>query len=165
MDRLPALAPVLVTFLVIAVVSRERVARRLRSSVWLATALVASVGLVVATTLTPLRGAVEPAAIAGRACDVSRMGLAPIAELRGLNDTTLNILLFVPLGAAIALAPRSGAKVALIVAAAASPAVIETVQLTVPFLSRACQSADVFDNLSGLALGWVVGAVVGRFRH
>ena len=42
--------------------------------------------------------------------------------------------------------------------AIASPFLIETTQLVLPILGRGCQSADVFDNLTGLLIGAVIGA-------
>jgi hypothetical protein len=39
-----------------------------------------------------------------------------------------------------------------------SPFAIETAQLLLPVLGRGCQSADVFDNLTGLVLGGLIGA-------
>jgi hypothetical protein len=57
--------------------------------------------------------------------------------------------------------------------AAALPFLIEGVQFFVGApIGRACQSADVFDNLTGLLLGYVGGAAIivgrealGRFRN
>ena len=68
--------------------------------------------------------------------------------------------MFIPLGFAIAMVPRSRRKAAVLAAAVALPFVIEATQLVVTPLGRACQSADVVDNLTGLVLGLVAGAVV-----
>ena len=38
------------------------------------------------------------------------------------------------------------------------PIVIETIQAVVPALGRVCQSGDVVDNWTGLALGLAIGA-------
>lgn len=51
----------------------------------------------------------------------------------------------------------------MLAAAVALPFVIEATQLLVPSLGRACESADVVDNLTGLVLGLAAGAVVARF--
>ena len=72
------------------------------------------------------------------------------------------MVMFIPLGFAIAVVPRSPRKAAVLVAAVALPFVIEATQLLVAPLGRACQSADVFDNLLGLVVGLGVGSVVGR---
>jgi glycopeptide antibiotics resistance protein len=70
-----------------------------------------------------------------------------------------NVLLFIPLGAAIAFVPRSRRKVLLVAGGLTVPFVIEGLQLLVPALGRGCESADVFDNLLGLVIGLVLGAV------
>jgi hypothetical protein len=70
--------------------------------------------------------------------------------------------MFVPLRAAIGLVPRSRRKAAIVIAAIALPFGIETIQLLVPALDRACESADVVDNLTGLAIGLGGGVVAGR---
>ena len=42
------------------------------------------------------------------------------------------------------------------------PFAIETIQLLATGLGRACQSSDVADNLTGLAIGLVIGVVARR---
>jgi hypothetical protein len=49
-----------------------------------------------------------------------------------------------------------------VLTAVALPFAIEATQLVVTSLDRACQSADVSDNLTGLALGVVAGWFVWR---
>ena len=89
----------------------------------------------------------------------------PLAELMAVsqNDSLLNVVLFVPLGVVVGLAPRTTRKAAFILAAGLLPFVIESTQLLVPALARACESADVFDNLTGLTLGLVTGSILRRF--
>jgi len=125
-------------------------------------AIVISLGIVLAATLTPQREAIESGALSTGNCDLSRVGLAPLARLRTLNDVSVNVLLFVPLGTAIGLVPSSRRKIAVVMVAVALPFAIELTQLLGPVLDRACQSADVVDNLSGLVLGLAVGTGVGR---
>jgi len=48
-----------------------------------------------------------------------------------------------------------------VVGAIALSFAIETTQLLVLWLDRACQSADVVDNLTGLAIG-LAGGIVAR---
>ena len=48
-----------------------------------------------------------------------------------------------------------------VVAAIALPFAIEATQLLVPLLGRGCESADVVDNLIGLAIGLAIGLVAG----
>lgn len=92
-------------------------------------------------------------ALGSGTCDLSRMRLAGPADLLTLNDIGLNVLLFVPLGVVLGLTRRSRYGAAAIVAAVALPFAIETIQLLVLPLDRACQSGDVIDNLTGLLIG------------
>ena len=127
----------------------------------IAAALIVSLGLILAATLTPQWEALAFGAVGSGTCDFSRMSLAPLHELLRFDDTSLNVLLFMPLGIAIAFMPRSRLKVAVLVAAIALPFAIETTQLLLPILDRGCQSADVIDNLTGLVLGLAGGSVAG----
>jgi glycopeptide antibiotics resistance protein len=123
--------------------------------------LLLSLGVILASTLTPLRDAFDGARGSGT-CDFSRLGLASIEELRRFHDPGLNVLIFIPFGLAIGILPRSRQKAAIVVAAIALPFAIEATQLLVTELDRACQSADVVDNVTGLVIGLVVGTVMGR---
>lgn len=95
-------------------------------------------------------------------CDLSRIGLASWRELSHLDDASLNILLFVPLGISIGLCPRSRAKLIVLTGAFVLPAAVELIQLVAVSLGRECQSADVVDNVFGLLLGLLAGSVAGR---
>jgi hypothetical protein len=139
------------------IVGRALGARRI-----VASALVFSLGIIVSATLTPLGGRVDLVGSHPGACDLSRMGLPPLADLLGVNDTSLNVLLFVPLGLSLAFLPRSRRTAAVILAAVALPFAIELTQLMVPVLDRGCESADVVDNLAGLVLGLAAGTLLGR---
>ena len=132
--------------------------RLLRVRAAIAWALVITFGMIVSATLTPLHGLFNPAAIGGT-CDFSRMGLAPLRDVSHLGDTSLNILLFVPFGMTIGVVPGRRQKAILVILAIALPFMIETVQLLVPAIERGCQSADVFDNLTGLVIGLAIGAL------
>jgi glycopeptide antibiotics resistance protein len=81
-----------------------------------------------------------------------------------LGDVALNILMFIPLGVVMTLAPRSVPKAALLCGALALPFIIEVTQLFVTPLDRACQSADVIDNETGLAIGVIVGGILSIIR-
>lgn len=160
---IPWLLPGFTASLVVAFLLRGPVQRRLRTGPFLSWSLIVSLGIILSATLTPSREAIEFGAVGTRTCDLSRIGLARIQDLLGHGDTTLNVLLFAPLGAAIGLLPRSRRKAAIVVGALALPFAIEATQLLVTRLDRACQSADVIDNLTGLAVGLGIGAVTGRF--
>jgi hypothetical protein len=152
--------------IIVALILSGSVARRLgtrRAVAWL---LLASLGAVLSATVTPSREALLLHPATGMVgCDLSRVGPARWAEYLTLGTTSLNVVLFVPLGVAIGLLPHSQLKAALVLGAVILPIAIETVQLVVGPLGRACQSADVFDNLLGLVLGLLAGltaAWIGR---
>ncbi len=130
---------------------------RLGVSSAMAAGLALSVGLILAATLMP--GGDPPHT--GATCDLSRMGLAPLAAILSIGAVSLNIALFVPLGVVVGLQARSRTKLLVLIAAVALPFLIESAQLLVTPLERKCQSADVFDNLTGLALGVAGGALAG----
>ena len=142
------------------IVSRP-LGRAIHASRGLAWALVVSTGITLAATLTPVHASLDPGAGGLYACDFARVGLPPLDELTRINDTSLNVLLFVPLGITLGLLPRSTRKLALILLAVALPFAIEITQAVAVPLNRTCQSADVFDNLTGLALGLLLGSVAG----
>jgi len=70
------------------------------------------------------------------------------------------VLLFVPLGVALAKVPRSRRKALLVAGAVLLPVAIEAVQRQAVVLNRSCQSADVVDNLAGLLIGFAIGTLV-----
>lgn len=112
-----------------------------------------SVGVIVAATLTPGRDALLFGIPGTGDCDVSTVALPTIAQLRFLNDTSLNVLLFVPLGLALPLTGGRRRVLMLLGAAVVFPIAIEVIQLVVTPLGRSCQGVDVVDNLTGLAIG------------
>ncbi len=158
---LPWFLPGMVASVAVSLAAGGRVGRALGARRAVGSLLVLSLGIVVSATLTPLRGVIEFGATGQGACDFSRLGLAPLRELLRVNDTSLNILMFVPLGMVLGIVPRSRRKAALVAGAIALPFAIETIQLLVPALDRGCQSADVIDNLTGLVIGLAAGAVIG----
>ncbi len=127
-----------------------------------ASLMVLSLGLILFGTLTPQWEAIAYGSRSSGTCDFSRLGPPSIADLAKFYDAGVNILVFLPLGATIALVPRSRRRGALVAGAIALPFAIEAIQLLVPALDRACESADVVDNLIGLAGGLAAGTVVGR---
>lgn len=149
--------PGLVISIILALVLCGGVARRLRVSRVVAALLIVSLGIVLSATVTPSREALLGMPQGSMGCDLSRVGLAPWREYVHLNDTSLNVFLFIPLGAFIGMLPRSPYRWPVAVAAIILPFAIEGFQLVVTPLGRACQSADVVDNLLGLTLGVGVG--------
>ena len=158
---LPAFLPGVILSVVIGYVIRRPMARWLGTSPPVGWAFVVAVGIVLSATLTPLHEAHPVAAKLTFGCDMSRIGFAPLHELREIGDTSLNVLLFVPLGVVIGYIPASTRKVWVLAGALLLPFLIETTQLLVTPLDRACQSADVVDNGTGLVLGFIVGMTAG----
>jgi hypothetical protein len=140
------------------------VARALSTRPAIAWLLVASFVVIVVATLTPTDIALADSASSAGTCDLARIGLAPLDELLSLSNTSMNVVLFVPFGLAVGLLPPSRRRTILAIAAIALPFAIEVIQLLVPALDRKCQSADVFDNLTGLAIGLLGGFAARRAR-
>jgi len=153
--------PGIAVSLVLSFLTCGFVSRAMRISRVHGWALLMSLGVVLSATITPSREALLFGAQGSGTCDLSSIGLASWWELRHLDDASLNILLFVPLGIFIALCPRSRAKLVVLVCAFLLPVSIELIQLVVVALGRKCQSADVIDNLTGLVLGLAGGSVAG----
>ncbi len=159
---IPWLLPGVLVSLVIGLIVCRWLGRRLKVHPAVALLLIVGFGLVVSTTLTPLRDAIDDGAIGTGVCDFSRWWpVSPLTWFR-LSDPTLNIILFVPLGLAVGLLPPSRTKTVLVVGVLALPFIVESVQLLAPILARGCQSADAIDNLTGAVLGLVMGTVIGR---
>jgi hypothetical protein len=164
---LPWLLPGLAITTVIALAVAGRVARRLRTENWIAFVLIVSVGAVLAATIPPVEGGFRGQPSAPGRCDFGRRGLAPLSEYLHLGaetETSLNVILFVPLGLAIGLLGRSPVTARLLVAALVSPVVIEAIQSLAPMLGRGCESRDVVDNLLGLGIGLLLGALLSVVR-
>jgi hypothetical protein len=155
--------PGIVISAILAGVVSGFVGRRVGTRPLVAWLLVFSLGTIFAATLTPIHGALETGSAGVGTCDLSRFGPARLADLRTLNDTSLNVLLFLPLGAAIGFLPDRRRKVAITAGAIALPFAIEGVQLLATSLHRGCQSADVADNLTGLLLGFAAGQALRLF--
>ena len=137
------------------------VARRLRITRLLAFLLLMALGVILAATVTPSREAILYGAVGSGTCDLSRIGLAPLDTYLSLNDASLNVALFIPLGLLIGLLPRSPYRLPIAVAMMLLPVAIEATQMVVISLGRGCESADVFNNLAGLFVGLVAGVILG----
>jgi hypothetical protein len=159
-SRLPWLLPGIGVALVVAIFFNGPVARWLGTRRIVAGALIVSTGAILSGTVTPVSRGEGPARQAVGACDLSRIRLVHFDELTRYSDEFINILLFIPLGFLIALVPRSPHRTALLIGAFALSFAIEATQLVVLPLRRGCESADVVDNLTGLALGFIAGTVL-----
>lgn len=156
-DTVPWFLPGAAVSLVLSLALCGPLARALGIGRVVAWLLLMSLGLILVTTLTPQREALELGAVGSGTCDFSRVTLAPLDFYGGANDAGENVLLFVPLGIAIGLLPPSRRRVA-IVGGVLLPVAIEIVQRQAVVLNRSCQSADVVDNLAGLVIGLAIGA-------
>jgi hypothetical protein len=155
------LAPGIAATLVVSLLASGAMGRWLRVRQSIAWALLFSLGVILSATLSPLDGAESDAPEAARTCDFARTWPASESDVLLGNDVALNIVMFLPFGCAIGIAPLSGRKVLVLVAAIALPFAIEGAQLLVTPLDRACQSADVVDNLTGLVIGLLPGSLIG----
>ncbi len=158
--EVPLSVVALAVAVVVAISLSPAAARWLGTRRTIAALLLLGFGLVVAATLMPTALALEGNASEG-VCDFSRIGFAPPTEFRYVTPASLNVLLFIPLGIAVGLLPRTRAAGMATLAAVSLTFVVETVQLLVTPLGRGCQSADVFDNLLGLVIGAGI-ALLGR---
>lgn len=161
---LPWFLPGLAITTVIALAVARRVARRLRTESPIAFLLVMSVGAVLAATIPPDADGFSGRPSAPGRCDFGHIGLAPLSQYLHLGDTSLNVILFVPLGLAVGLLGRSSATVWALVAALALPLAIEAIQSLAPMLGRGCQSRDIVDNLLGLGVGLALGVLLSVVR-
>src|SRR4051794_26841225 len=148
--------------IVVAVALAGRVARRLATSRLVGLLLLFGFGLIVSATLTPSREALRFGAVGTGTCDLSRFGPPTLGDILQLKDPAFNILLYVPLGAAVALLRGGRPRRTLLLIAILMPAAIELTQLEVRPLGRACQGSDIFDNLTGLFVGLIAGWAIGR---
>ena len=165
-SAVPLFLPGVLAACALAAIASKGIGRRLGISPAVAALVVVSAGTVVSATLTPTVGSGNESLTTG--CDLSRMGLAPLGSYLQVNTASLNVLLFVPLGIAVGLVPFARGGGLLLIGCVAAPFVIELTQLALPAMGRSCQSGDVVDNLTGLAVGFVMGltfqTIVSRFQ-
>jgi hypothetical protein len=155
----PGFLPGLAVSLVIAAAGSPRLANALGIRRLLAIAMVLAVGAIVSATLFPDLlglGSSTAAGSSGWTCDLERF-TPSLHELFDLKESTANVVLFVPLGICVALLPNRWIGVA-VTLAFLTPVAIELIQMLLPSLHRACQSADIADNVTGLAVGLAAGA-------
>ena len=142
---------------VVALLAARPVAHRLGIGTGLAFLLVLGVAGILAITLVPRPGG--PRLPTDLGCLVPEFALPAHGHLFEINDDTLNVALFVPLGLAIGLLVDHPRFQVLLAVAVALPWAVEAIQLAVPALGRDCQSVDLTANLLGLALGVATGFV------
>jgi glycopeptide antibiotics resistance protein len=142
----------------VAIVTSRFAAEKLAVRRALGGALIFWLGVILSATMTPsISGLSDPDRVMAW-CDLSRIGPTSLGQLDTFNDVSLNVLLFVPLGVLVYATARRSWKT--LMWAAALPFLIEGVQFFGAPIGRECQSADVFDNLTGLLLGYVVAVAL-----
>lgn len=155
----PLSAVALLITIIVAVALSATLARRLAVHRAVAALLIFGFGLVLSATLTPTASALAGEASDG-ICSLSRADLPTLWELTRISAASLNVLLFVPLGIAVGLLPRTRAAAGVIVAAIALTFVVESVQLIAVSLGRGCHVEDLVTNLLGLAIGFAAGKLI-----
>jgi hypothetical protein len=159
----PLFWPGVICSLFLAAVLSGRAGRLLLSHRAVGFLLVLALGGVVALTLLPdLRGPLwENARYAVQQCALDNAGPRPFSALFTATQSSLNVALFIPLGLAAGLAGTRGRAALTALGAATLPFAVEWIQYLSPFLGRACDAQDVWDNLFGLAIGLVSGLAAG----
>jgi VanZ family protein len=156
---LPWFLPGLVLSVVVAVLIGPALARALGTRRAVGYLLVISFGAILAATIPPTAGGFDWDPGGSSRCDLGGSWLAPPSHYLRLTEESLNVLLFIPLGLALGMLPRSRRRTTLIAAAFALPVAIEATQLLVPVLGRGCELGDVANNTLGLMLGLAIGVV------
>jgi len=159
-ETVPLFVPVVVLSITLATVAAGRTAAWMNARPAVSWLLLVGFGVILAATLTPLRDAIEHGLVSSGTCDLRRIGPAPLGAYLRPNETSANVVLFIPLGLALGMLPGSRRTKTIILCASLLPLAIEVTQLAFPVWARGCQTADVFDNLLGLALGFLGGHVL-----
>ena len=154
-----------VVALLLALALRSRLGTAAAASV---AGLLWSLVAIALVTLLPTQAntGVVPAESRSGGCSWDYGGPTGVAfEALGVDQRTLNVLLFVPAGVFLVLAVgrwRAGWLLAPLglAALAAYSLAIEFVQLQLARLDRACDVTDVVDNVVGAGLGFVLGALL-----
>lgn len=156
-----SVAPLFLPGVAVALAAGVTFASTLRRWVGTSTALafflIVSTGVILSATLTPLVGALENGTASTGTCDLANLGLIPVSDLLHVDDRSLNVVLFVPMGVTIGLMAGSKRFVGIALGALALPFAIEVTQMLVPALGRGCEGVDVVDNLTGMVVGWLSG--------
>lgn len=145
--------------LLVAVLAGRRVAAATDCNRFTGFVLAFSVTAILVITLLPMPPTDGP--LEGPRCLIPGLYAFRSGELFRIDDVSLNVVMFVPLGIAVAWLPPSSRRRVLALAIAL-PWVVEGIQLVVPALGRTCQSVDITTNLLGLAIGLVGGLIVRR---
>jgi glycopeptide antibiotics resistance protein len=154
-----------VVVVVLALLTRRRLGT---TSAVAVSGLLWSLVAIALVTLVPTRAdiGIVPAESRSESCSWDYGGPSGAAfEVLGLDQRTLNVLLFVPAGMFLVLAVGrwwAGLLLAPIGLAclAAYSLLIELVQLQLARLDRACDVTDMVDNVVGAGIGFAIGLVL-----
>ena len=133
-------------------------ARLARTGPLLGMATGMSVGVILGITLSPTGPIPEVGSLID-GCDLRRWGPGTLDELLTIGEASLNVALFMPLGACLGFHSRPAARRLGLIAAGTVPFLIELIQLKVPTLGRYCDSVDITHNELGLLMGFAAGTV------
>lgn len=157
-------APLTLPALILAVPLSFLVSRWLSSSTGvsrlLAFALMMALGVVLAATLTPR-------AETGWSGHVLMLDLERLSfeRLTGVNETSLNVLLFVPLAFLATLIDSRHLRRRVLLGVWLCPLAVELVQAVFPGLGRiGFVLSDALANMLGVAIGVTIGVTVRRLR-
>jgi hypothetical protein len=153
LHALPWFLPVILLTALTAFALAVPIGRLIRSPAWVVFMGIGSLGLIAAITLTPTPTAIFAPAVS--TCVVESLRPPHLYQLISPNETSLNVALFVPLGAACALIRRWGQVVVAAFLALWVPFGVEAVQYAFPELHRVCSTSDIMANLTGLAIGFI----------
>ncbi len=147
------------TVLVVAAASLP-LARRLRVPPLDVAAWLTALGVVLSVTLTPR----PVTSAADGVCALGHWSPVGVGNLLAFDQRAANVVLLVPLALLSGLVRDRRLARAALLTTAALPLLIEAVQYAAPALGRVCDSADLLDNLTGVAVGAGIGLLVRAGR-
>lgn len=167
-EALPWFLPGLAVSALVALIISPFVAHVLGTPRAVAFLMVVSIGAIAAATLLPAAGGLDMTAEHVGGCHTDRPWVAPLDHYLRPSEESLNVLLFVPLGIAVALLPRARRTLAVGIMLFGLSVAVESFQVLVPVLGRSCEIGDVVANTLGLGIGLLIGVCVrtigGRVR-
>lgn len=145
----------------VILISNGWIAARLRVSRLFVVVVMLALGAVLLITLTP---STDSTLFTGlpvrRFCYFGVPHFPRVIDLTHIDERSLNVLLFAPLGLLVLLAPRWRVAVALSMLFVLLSPFVESVQYLLPAMGRTCTTSDVLGNLLGLFAGGVVGLIL-----
>lgn len=158
-EAVPWAIPLVVASVLAALVVALLLRKTRGASAWLVAALIVSVALVVALTLTPNAG-IEESSLVDPRFDRGPWGYLRQPEYwLHLDSRTLNVALFLPLGLTLGLLARGTARWAILAFGLALPWIVEGMQSALPF-DRDPQAIDLADNTTGFVVGYTAGLII-----